>query len=123
MGNVTNGIAWTDAERRLLADRWKAGDAARQIAAALPGRTRNSVIGKANALKLKRRASPLNPRPLSGKPLPSSLAAFGEVGLGGELRPIGGSDRRKAEAKRQGFKEIISPPETTHLKDILKKLS
>lgn len=56
---------------------------------------------------------------LSGKPLPSSLAAFGEVGLGGELRPVSGLDRRKAEAERQGFKKIVSPPETKHLKDIL----
>lgn len=59
---------------------------------------------------------------LSGRPLPSSLAAFGEVGLGGELRPVPSLDRRKAEAKRLGFEKIVSPPETAHLKNVLSDL-
>lgn len=59
---------------------------------------------------------------LSGKPLPAGMAAFGEVGLGGELRPVSGLDRRKAEAKRLGFEKTVSPPETAHMKIPITKL-
>jgi DNA repair protein RadA/Sms len=59
---------------------------------------------------------------ITGKPLPSSLAAFGEVGLGGELRPVPLADRRLTEAKRLGFKETIAPPETKNLTAVLKRL-
>lgn len=59
---------------------------------------------------------------LSGKPLPSSLAAFGEVGLGGELRPVTFVDRREAEAKRLQFSQVITPKNTPHLKEAVKNL-
>jgi DNA repair protein RadA/Sms len=59
---------------------------------------------------------------LKGKPLPSSLAAFGEVGLGGELRPTVMLDKREAEAKRLRFTQVVSPKDTPHLKDALNKL-
>jgi DNA repair protein RadA/Sms len=59
---------------------------------------------------------------LAGKPLPSSLAAFGEVGLGGELRPVSMLDRRLAEAKRLGFSDVIAPPKTPHLKKTIESL-
>jgi DNA repair protein RadA/Sms len=59
---------------------------------------------------------------LAGKPLPSSLAAFGEVGLGGELRPVSMLERRLAEAKRLGFSDIIAPPKTPHLKKTIESL-
>lgn len=42
------------------------------------------------------------------KPLPSKAAIFGEVGLSGELRKIIHLDKRKKEADKLGFKEIIS---------------
>ncbi len=59
---------------------------------------------------------------LKGKPLPFSLAAFGEVGLGGELRPVTLIDKREAEAKRLQFSQVITPKNTAHLKDALAKL-
>jgi len=38
------------------------------------------------------------------RPLPSDAVFIGELGLGGELRPIGQIDRRLAEAARMGFR-------------------
>ena len=43
------------------------------------------------------------------RPLPADMAFFGEVGLGGELRPVAQSERRLAEAKTMGFKRVIMP--------------
>jgi DNA repair protein RadA/Sms len=59
---------------------------------------------------------------LKGKPLPASLAAFGEVGLGGELRPVTFIEKREAEAKRLQFSQVITPKNSPHLKDALAKL-
>ncbi len=59
---------------------------------------------------------------LSGKPLPPSLAAFGEVGLGGELRPVTFVEKRETEAKRLKFSDVITPKNTPHLKEAIKKL-
>jgi DNA repair protein RadA/Sms len=46
----------------------------------------------------------------SGRP----LACFGEVGLTGELRPVGHADRRAAEAVKFGLRPVLAPaaPET-----------
>ena len=41
--------------------------------------------------------------------LPSGLVAFGEIGLAGDVRPIGSLDRRLAEAHRLGFTDAITP--------------
>jgi DNA repair protein RadA/Sms len=43
------------------------------------------------------------------QPLPEGLVAFGEVGLGGEVRRVPGADRRLAEAARLGFHTAIVP--------------
>ncbi len=43
------------------------------------------------------------------RPLPPDLVAVGEVGLGGELRPVPQIDRRLAEARRLGFRAAIVP--------------
>ncbi len=59
---------------------------------------------------------------LSGKPLPATLAAFGEVGLGGELRAVAMLDKREAEARRLQFTQVVTPKNTPHLKDAIKKL-
>jgi DNA repair protein RadA/Sms len=42
------------------------------------------------------------------------LACFGEVGLTGELRPVGHADRRAAEAVKFGLAPVLAPaaPET-----------
>ena len=43
------------------------------------------------------------------------LACFGEVGLTGELRPVGHADRRAAEAVKFGLRPVLAPnaPETS----------
>ncbi len=46
---------------------------------------------------------------LTGLSLPPGLVACGEVGLGGELRQVGQTARRLAEAARLGFTEAIVP--------------
>ncbi len=38
-----------------------------------------------------------------------TLAAFGEVGLSGELRSVAQADRRASEAKRMGFTTVLGP--------------
>lgn len=43
------------------------------------------------------------------KPLPSDMAAFGEVGLTGELRAVTGAQQRVNEMKRLGFQKCIVP--------------
>ncbi len=46
---------------------------------------------------------------LTDRPLPPDLAAFGEVGLGGEVRQVGQAGRRLAEAARLGIRRVIVP--------------
>jgi DNA repair protein RadA/Sms len=41
--------------------------------------------------------------------LPVGLVAIGELGLSGDVRPVGALDRRLAEAKRLGFTSAIVP--------------
>ena len=41
--------------------------------------------------------------------LPPDMAFFGEVGLGGELRPVAQSERRLMEAATMGFKRVLMP--------------
>ncbi|MBI1350035.1 MAG: DNA repair protein RadA [Actinomycetales bacterium] len=45
----------------------------------------------------------------SDVPMPAGLVAFGEVGLAGDVRPIGSLERRLAEAGRLGFTDAIAP--------------
>ncbi len=56
---------------------------------------------------------------ITGKSLPTDLAAFGEVGLGGELRPVRDPARRINEAKKLGFTSCISPQSHKTLHEIL----
>lgn len=46
---------------------------------------------------------------LSDRPLPEGLVVFGELGLGGEIRPVYGGEERLAEAAKQGFTRAIVP--------------
>lgn len=55
---------------------------------------------------------------LKDKPLPSSMAAIGEVGLGGEVRSVPQIDRRIKELVQLGFKKILVPPDTKIPKQI-----
>ncbi len=43
------------------------------------------------------------------QPLPEGLAAFGEVGLAGEIRPVPSGEDRIREASKHGFSKIILP--------------
>ncbi|MDX8387718.1 MAG: DNA repair protein RadA [Ghiorsea sp.] len=43
------------------------------------------------------------------KPLPSDLVVFGEVGLTGELRPVGAPESRAKEAASLGFHQLLLP--------------
>ena len=45
-----------------------------------------------------------NERPISGQ-----VASFGEIGLGGEIRPVHGTELRLQELHRLGFKKCILP--------------
>jgi DNA repair protein RadA/Sms len=44
-----------------------------------------------------------------GKPVPAEAAAFGEVGLAGEVRGVGSPAPRAAEAAALGFKRLLLP--------------
>eukprot|EP00270_Netrium_digitus_P020986 TRINITY_DN8809_c2_g4_i1.p1 TRINITY_DN8809_c2_g4~~TRINITY_DN8809_c2_g4_i1.p1 ORF type:complete len:186 (+),score=53.13 TRINITY_DN8809_c2_g4_i1:87-644(+) len=43
------------------------------------------------------------------KPVPADVAFLGELGLQGELRPVGQAERRVAEAMRLGFHRCVVP--------------
>ncbi|MDG6882727.1 Lon protease [Phocoenobacter uteri] len=43
------------------------------------------------------------------RPLPQDLVMFGEVGLGGEIRPVPSGQERISEAAKHGFKRAIVP--------------
>ncbi|MDV6014696.1 DNA repair protein RadA [Haloechinothrix sp. LS1_15] len=45
----------------------------------------------------------------SGRPVPASLIALGEVGLAGEVRRVRGVARRLSEAARMGFRTALVP--------------
>lgn len=46
-------------------------------------------------------------------PIAASTAAFGEVGLSGEVRAVNAPERRAAEARKLGYTHVISPPQAS----------
>ena len=57
---------------------------------------------------------------LTDRPLDESMAAFGEVGLAGEVRAVNRVQQRVGEAYRLGFRRIVLPAhnvETINLKN------
>ena len=48
----------------------------------------------------------------AGKRIDDETVVFGEVGLGGEIRSVIGTDKRVAEAKKLGFKRAIAPKQS-----------
>ena len=46
---------------------------------------------------------------LTDKPIPSKVAAFGEIGLAGEVRPATRGQERLKEAAKLGFEKVIVP--------------
>jgi DNA repair protein RadA/Sms len=53
------------------------------------------------------------------KVIPTNVAAWGEVGLAGELRPVKGMAARLKEAKRMGFTKFITPETHKTLRDAI----
>jgi DNA repair protein RadA/Sms len=54
-----------------------------------------------------------------GLPLPEDAVAVGEVGLGGEVRPVGRIEHRLAEAARLGFRRAYVPRGTPSVPGIV----
>src|SRR5690606_33005163 len=44
---------------------------------------------------------------VQNRPTPADALYLGELGLGGEIRPVGGAERRLAEAARMGFRQAF----------------
>ena len=47
------------------------------------------------------------------RPSPPDALFLGELGLGGEIRPVGGIERRLVEASRLGFQRVFVSGRTT----------
>ena len=56
---------------------------------------------------------------LANIPLPQKSVALGEIGLGGEVRPVAHLENRLNEAKRLGFDRFYSPENITDLQGAL----
>jgi DNA repair protein RadA/Sms len=52
------------------------------------------------------------------RPLPTDLVAVGEVGLAGEVRPVGQLEQRLREAAKLGFARALTPPPGTRPGDL-----
>jgi len=59
---------------------------------------------------------------LTGKALGPKAAAFGEVGLSGEIRRVSQMDRRRQEAERMGYTQVISPEKFSRLPAVFSSL-
>ena len=46
---------------------------------------------------------------VSGRPVPADTVVFGEIGLSGEVRPVGQTDARLKEAEKLGFTAALLP--------------
>ncbi len=57
----------------------------------------------------------------TGTPL-GSIAAWGEVGLTGEVRAVGRADRRRAEARRLGIERVVEAGDGRRLGSLLREL-
>lgn len=57
------------------------------------------------------------------KPIDSKLAAFGEIGLGGEIRGVAHLEKRLKEAEKLGFKNILTSKEIQNISDAMEFLT
>ncbi|HLC69923.1 MAG TPA: DNA repair protein RadA [Patescibacteria group bacterium] len=60
---------------------------------------------------------------IQNKTLPKNLAAFGEVGLGGEVRSVNQSEKRLTEIKNMGFEFAVIPTGSKYGKTVGLKLA
>ncbi|MBD3327940.1 DNA repair protein RadA, partial [Candidatus Peregrinibacteria bacterium] len=56
---------------------------------------------------------------LKKMPLPSNIAAFGEVGLSGEIRKIAQHDKRVKESQKMGFSQLVTPDQYSDLNRLM----
>jgi len=56
---------------------------------------------------------------VTDRSLPGELCAWGELGLGGELRSVRGTERRITESLRFGLKRVVAPPDAKTIGDAL----
>ena len=56
------------------------------------------------------------------KPIGKKFAAFGEVGLGGEIRKVAFMDKRIKEAHKLGYTSVVSPVDTRSLAEAIAKV-
>jgi DNA repair protein RadA/Sms len=52
---------------------------------------------------------------LADEPVPPDMVVFGEIGLGGEVRPVGQREARLREAAKLGFRTALVPQARTGL--------
>ena len=55
---------------------------------------------------------------VADRPAPGDAVFLGEIGLGGEVRPVTGAERRLAEAERLGFRQAFVPARSRLTADI-----
>ncbi len=73
---------------------------------------RDVFVSVAGGMRISERASDLAVAlaiisSLKDRPLPANLAAFGEVGLAGELRAVSRADARVTESRKLGFERVL----------------
>lgn len=56
------------------------------------------------------------------KPVNKKTLVLGEIGLGGEIRPISKSSQRLKEAEKLGFKTVLGPGDIKNLNELIAKL-
>jgi len=56
------------------------------------------------------------------KPLSQKLCAIGEIGLLGEIRRVGGLEKRIKESKRLGFTKVVSANDSSSLRETVREL-
>jgi DNA repair protein RadA/Sms len=57
-----------------------------------------------------------------GLPLDPKTVCFGEIGLLGEIREVSQTEKRKKEARKLGFTQIISPDQFPSVNQIARKI-
>jgi DNA repair protein RadA/Sms len=60
---------------------------------------------------------------LKDKPIKQDVAAFGEVGLSGEIRRVPHTERRIKEAKKLGYKTVINPESVRSIRQALEVIN
>jgi DNA repair protein RadA/Sms len=95
--------------------------------ARLPLGTMDVYVNVAGGLNLKEPAADLGiclaiASSFKNKAVTANTAAFGEVGLLGEIRKVSFSDKRIQEAKKLGYTKVVGPNTFKNLQDLTKRL-